>query len=83
MAVSEEKNKEETAIAAYWATDGIDRCRVGFLPRHCVPHWQDFYGVLVQVVELLSNAESPTQSRRSYRNKGVCVGAIITTGSNK
>ncbi len=22
--------KEETVIACYWATDGVDRCRVGF-----------------------------------------------------
>jgi hypothetical protein len=28
------EGKEETAIAAIWVTDGIDRCRVGFVPRH-------------------------------------------------
>jgi flavin-binding protein dodecin len=26
-------NREETAIAAYWVTDVIDHCIVGFLPR--------------------------------------------------
>ena len=25
-----DKKKEETVIAAYWVTDGVDRCRVGF-----------------------------------------------------
>ena len=25
-----DQGKEETTIAAYWVTDGIDRCRVGF-----------------------------------------------------
>ena len=25
---------EETAIACIWVTDGVDRCRVGFLMRH-------------------------------------------------
>ena len=30
--------KEETAIAAVWVTDGIDRCRVGFLKRHMAQH---------------------------------------------
>ena len=29
---------EETAIAWYWVTDGIDRCRVGFLMHHMVAH---------------------------------------------
>jgi len=32
------EGKEETAIAAIWVTDGIDRCRVGFVPRHMVRH---------------------------------------------
>ena len=30
------QGKEESTIAAYWVTDGIDSCRVGFLPKHCV-----------------------------------------------
>lgn len=29
---------EETAIAAVWVTDGMDCCRVGFLPCHMVKH---------------------------------------------
>ena len=48
-----DQGKEETAIAAYWVTDGIDRCRVGFLPRDCVKHKLDFDGKLAQVTELL------------------------------
>ncbi len=28
--------QEETAIACYWVTDGIDRCRIGILKRHMV-----------------------------------------------
>jgi hypothetical protein len=32
------EGKEETAIVAIWVTDGIDRCRVGFLSRHMVRH---------------------------------------------
>ena len=30
--------KEETAIAAIWVTDGVDRCRVGSVPHHMVKH---------------------------------------------
>jgi hypothetical protein len=26
--------REEPAIVVYWVTDGIDACRIGFLPRH-------------------------------------------------
>jgi hypothetical protein len=33
--------KEDTALAVYWVGDGIDRCRVGFLPRHLVKHVND------------------------------------------
>ena len=32
------KGIEETAIAANWVSDGIDRCRVGFLQRHLIKH---------------------------------------------
>ena len=32
------EGKEEMAIAAIWVNDGIDRCRIGFLPRHMVKH---------------------------------------------
>jgi hypothetical protein len=28
--------REETAIAAVWVTEGINRCRVGFLKHHMV-----------------------------------------------
>ena len=41
---------EETAIAAYLVSDGIDQCRVGFLQRHFVTHARSFDGVLAQVV---------------------------------
>ena len=52
------KKKEETAIVAYWVTDEVDRCRVGFLPRFCIKHKSDFDMKLAQITELLS--KSPT-----------------------
>ncbi len=30
--------KEEKAIEVVWVTEGMDRCRVGFLPCHMVRH---------------------------------------------
>ena len=29
---------EQTALAVYWVTDGVDQCRVGFLPKHLLKH---------------------------------------------
>ena len=47
--------REETAIAVVWVTDGIDRCRVGFL-KHCmVHHAARFDRVLAQVTCVFSS----------------------------
>jgi hypothetical protein len=70
-------NVEETAIAAYWITDGIDRCRVGFLPRHCVRHANQFDGHIVQVVALLAHSENASERKHSRNNSGVCCACII------
>ena len=36
--------KEETAIAAFWVTDGMERCRVGFLQRHMMMYASRYNG---------------------------------------
>jgi hypothetical protein len=77
--VSTDENNEETAVAAYWATDGIDRYCVGFLPRHCVCQAATFDGHLVQVVAQLANSDSPAQRRHSRHNRGACYATIIDT----
>ena len=43
----------ETAIAAHWVSDGIDKCRVGFLGREFVKDAEKYDGKLVQVTEFL------------------------------
>jgi hypothetical protein len=68
---------EETAIAAYWVTDGIDRCRVGFLPKYTVKHWKQYDGKLAQVVEMYRESESPSKRNRANRAKGACRLAFI------
>ena len=40
------EEKEETAIAAFWVSDGVDRCRVGYLPKFHVKHWKLLEGAL-------------------------------------
>ena len=71
--------KEESAIGAFHVSDGIDRCRIGFLQRHLVKHWEMYEGVLAQVIDIYSeDSESATSQRKYYRNKGCCVAAIIS-----
>jgi hypothetical protein len=49
--------EEETAIACYWVTDGIDCCRVGILVRHMVAHAAQYDGALAQVTRVFSGKE--------------------------
>lgn len=70
--------KEETAIAAYWVTGGVDACRVGFLRRHMVKYKDEYDGVLAQVTEVFSDeTESPSDRLKFHRNKGCCRAALI------
>ncbi len=72
--------KEESSIAAYHVSDGIDRCRVGFLQRHLLKHWKLYDGVLAQVIDVYSKeCESPRSRKKFKRNQGCCVAAIISS----
>lgn len=72
-----EQGKEESAIGVFWVTDGIDRCLVGFLPRHMVKHKAKYDGRVAQIVEFLKDSTSPSQRRRSYANRGMCLAAFL------
>lgn len=69
--------KEESALAVYWVGDGIDRCRVGFLPRHLLQHADDYDGRLAQVVEMYAGSDSPSKRRKNARGYGCCVAVLI------
>ena len=76
------EGKEETAITAIWVTDGIDRCRVGFLPRHMVRHAARYDGALAQVTRVFSSDPETcdtTERRLFFKNKGYCRATIIST----
>jgi len=75
------EGKEETAIAAIWVTDRIDRCRVGFVPCHMVRHAPRYDRALAQVTRVFSNdPESDLTERRLFhKNKGYCRATIIST----
>jgi hypothetical protein len=72
---------EETAIACIWVTDGVDRCRVGFLMRHMVKHAMRYDGALTQVTRVFSGDETECsrEERRMYHAKrGYCEATIIS-----
>jgi len=70
---------EESALAVYWISDGVDRCRVGFLPRHLLKHWKEYDGRIAQIVEMYEESESPTKRRKNYKNLGCCQAVLIDT----
>ena len=74
--------KEESALAVIWISDGIDRCCVGFLPRHLVKQWQEYDGRIAQVVDLYQESESPTKQRKNVRNCGCCEAVLIDSRHN-
>jgi hypothetical protein len=82
------EGKEEMVIVVIWVTDGVDRCRVGFLPRHMVKHAARYDGALAQVIRVLSDDAATCDSAERcmfHKNKGFCLTAIISTlpGSGK
>ncbi len=72
--------REETAIAAYWISEGIDCCRVGFLPCHMVKHAVRYNRALAQVTHVFSGdpmCSNTVECRMFHTNKGCCQAAII------
>jgi hypothetical protein len=61
---------EENAIGVFWVSDGIDRCLVCFLPRHCILNCARYDGRVAQIVEFLKNSEEPADRRRSKKMMG-------------
>ena len=73
----EEGAKPENTVGAFWVSDGIDRCLVGFLPRHMVKHSSKYNGRLAQVTEIYGDSDSPVKCRKHHRNKGVALIALV------
>ena len=72
---------EKPAIAANWVTDGIDRCRVGFLKAKYAENEgssEEYDGRLVQVVSIYDkNSESSEDRAAARRFYGCCQAAFI------
>ncbi len=60
--------KEEKAIEVVWVTEGMDRCRVGFLPCHMVRHATCYNEALAQVTRIFNGnpADCSSKERRAY-----------------
>jgi hypothetical protein len=71
------EGREEMAIAAYWVTDGINCCRVGFLPCHMMRHAACYDGALSQVTRVfnvdIQPAGTPWSVVRFIKLKGVAL----------
>ena len=72
--------QEHSAIPAFWVSNGIDCCRVGYLPKAYVKNWKQYDGALVQVVEVYSGvSDSPMMRQKFHRNHGLAMAVIISS----
>ena len=71
---------EETALAVYLVSKGIDRYQVGFLTRFLVKHKKKYASQLAQITDILgSESESPSDRHKYHRNKGCCCAVLLET----
>ena len=75
--------QEQSAIAAFWVSNGIDRCCIGYLPKAYVKNWKQYDGALVQVIEVYSaDSDSPTKRQKFHRNYGLAMAVIISSAES-
>ena len=73
------KKREVTAITVNWVTDGVDRCRVGFLPRAYALEGAIYDGVLCRVTEVFSKSDPSCVIREKwYKNKVFARATVIS-----
>ena len=72
------KKREVTAITINWVTDGVDRCRVGFLPRAYALEGAIYDRVLCRVTEVFSKSDPSHVIREKwYINKVFARATVI------
>ena len=72
--------QEQSAIAAFLVSNGIDHCHVGYLPKAYVKNWKQYDGALVQVIEVYSaESDSPMKRQKFHRNHGLAVAVVISS----
>jgi hypothetical protein len=72
--------REETAITVNWVTDGVDRCRVGFLPKSYVATGSVYDGVLCQIVHVGSILSTDKAEAKKFHDKcGFALASVLRT----
>ena len=71
-------DKEETALAVYWVTDGKECCPVSFLIRQMVKHKKKYNVRIAEIVEIFSEkSKSPSDRQKFYQIKGCCRAVLL------
>ena len=64
-------------IAAFRVTNGIDDCRVGYLPEGYNIHHEKLEGRLVQVLDIFKESHGTRKRAISTANEGICMAMLI------
>jgi hypothetical protein len=74
----DDEGLDEDAIEVRRIVQGEVTCRVGFLQRTYVPHFERYHGKYAQVREIWSSHdESATQRSMFHHNHGCCVAGMM------
>ncbi len=69
----------ETAITVNWVMEGVDWCRVGFLPQAYALEGAIYEGVLCRVTKVFSKSDpSHTIREKWHLNKGFAHATVIS-----
>lgn len=77
MFVNVDSDSVQEALACVLIVDGEEACRVGFLPRFCLPLRDQFVDKFAQVCELYNSSDSRQKKLKSHRNCGMASCAIL------
>ena len=70
--------KEETALAVYWMTNGVDSSWVGFVSQHLIKLMEKYNFVLVQIIDVFSAADDCNYRRQKvYKNDAFAIAVLI------
>jgi hypothetical protein len=58
-------------------TDGVDQCKVGFLPRHLIKHKDNYDGKTAQIVKFLDTLTCASARAKSLHICGIARAALL------
>ena len=50
---------EQAVMSVFWVMDGVDHCRVSYLPKHFLHHKPAYDEKLTQITQFLAKYDSP------------------------